>query len=66
MKFTSSKEAIRAVKDYCNTYGCPRRVVSGRGLAFSSAEFGEWANSNGVKHVQIVRRVQGKMDRWKI
>lgn len=52
-KTTSSKEAIRYLTDYFQSYSTPRIVISDRGFAFTFQEFQELMDGKNIKHTLI-------------
>ena len=44
-KSTTSEEAIRYLREYMRSYSKPRRIISDRGTAFTSAEFKNFLES---------------------
>lgn len=61
-----SGEAIQKLKEIFGEFGYPRRVVSDRGLAFTSNAFGEFLATHGVKHTLnavATPRANGQVER---
>lgn len=52
-KTTKSREAVVALKDYFRAYSRPKCLISDRGTCFTSKEFEEFLEEEGVKHVKI-------------
>ena len=52
-KTTKTKEVVKHLKDYFRAYSRPRCIVSGRGTAFTSAEFQDFLREHGVRHVKV-------------
>lgn len=52
-KTTNSREVIECLKHYFTHYSKPKKIVSDRGSAFTSAEFLEFVTEYGVQHVKI-------------
>jgi len=52
-KTTASSEAIRALCDYFINYSKPRVIVSDRGSCFTSKEFADFVNDQGIKHILV-------------
>lgn len=50
---TNSDEVITHLKNYFQNYSKPRKIVSGRGIAFTSAKFEEFLKENNIQHVLI-------------
>lgn len=73
-KFTLAKatktiggaETIRKLRELFGEYGYPRRVVSDRGLAYTSKAFAEFSAEKGIKHVLnaiATPRANGQVER---
>lgn len=65
-KSTGSKEVVKHMSTYFNTYSTPLRVVSDRGTAFTSQYFKEFMNECNIQHVLIATgtpRANGQAER---
>lgn len=65
-KSTKSEECVNHLTDYFRAYSKPRRVISDRGTAFTSALFTEFLKSEGIDHVLIAvgtPRANGQVER---
>lgn len=51
VKRTNSVETIKHVRDIISQFGNPRRIITDRGVAFTSRYFKEFANDKQFKHV---------------
>lgn len=54
---TNTKQVIKHLQSYFNSYSRPTRIVSDRGSCFTSNEFKEFVNDNDIKHVLIATGV---------
>lgn len=66
VKSTSTSEVIDRLKKQAVIFGNPRRIISDRGTAFSSREFKEYCEQEGVEHVLVttgVPRSNGQVER---
>jgi len=52
-KNTASHEAIRALCDYFSNYSKPRVIISDRGSCFTSKEFADFIDTQGIRRVLI-------------
>lgn len=50
VKSTKVKAVLNAMREFVNEYGLPERVVTDRGSCFTSKEFEEYCDHNGIKH----------------
>lgn len=50
---TSTREVTAALEKYFGYYSRPRRVITDRGTAFTSAEFGEFMNERNICHIKV-------------
>ena len=65
-KSTTTAEAIRKLKDYFRAYSKPKRMISDRGTAFTSADFKQFTEAEDVQHVLIAvstPRANGQVER---
>lgn len=65
-KTTSAKEVIAKLTVQQVAFGNPRRIVSDRGTAFTSAEFREYCQTENIEHVRIttgIPRGNGQVER---
>lgn len=63
---TKSREVVRQLSELFGTFGYPRRIVSDRGLAFTSKEFKEFVCTKGMIHVLTAiatPRANGQVER---
>lgn len=63
---TSAAEVIDRLRRQSHTFGNPKRIISDRGAAFTSGEFEDYCQSEGVKHQLItagVPRANGQVER---
>ena len=49
---TSTRETVRVLRRLFATFGVPQCIVSDNGTAFTSGNFGNFLESNGIKHVR--------------
>ncbi|XP_046409069.1 uncharacterized protein LOC124173948 [Ischnura elegans] len=49
---TKTKQVCEALKDIVSLFGCPERLVSDRGTAFTAKEFEEFCGKNQIKHIK--------------
>lgn len=52
-KTTCNKEAINGLKQYFEHYSRPKTIITDKGSYFTSTEFNEFMNSNGIQHFKI-------------
>lgn len=65
-KSTTSQEAIKKLESQQQIFGNPACIVSDRGTAFSSKEFQDYCDNEGIKHVLITTglpRANGQVER---
>lgn len=65
-KTVNSKEVVEKLKLQQTTFGNPRRIVSDKGTAFTSAEFEEFCVNEGIEHVKTTTgmpRGNGQVER---
>ncbi|XP_046865558.1 uncharacterized protein LOC124459848 [Drosophila willistoni] len=63
---TGYEEVIKKITDWSVVFGFPRRIISDRGVAFTSNAFAECLNENKVEHVWTstgVARGNGQVER---
>ncbi|GFW00342.1 transposable element Tcb2 transposase [Trichonephila clavipes] len=53
VKSTSSRDALEKVKQQEITYGNPRRIITDKGIAFTSKEFREYCENENIQHLSI-------------
>ena len=53
MKSTKSAPTIEKLQQIFAMHGIPRTVVSDNGPQFVSAEFKQFINANGIRHVKV-------------
>ena len=53
MPSTTSTATIEKLREIFATHGLPQTVVSDNGTNFTSAEFQQFMNHNGIKHVKV-------------
>ena len=53
MSTTTSAKTIVVLRDLCARYGLPNQLVSDNGPQFTSDEFRQFCQSNGVKHIGL-------------
>lgn len=61
-----TKEMVAKLKEIFGEFGYPRRIISDRGLAFTSQEFGRFVAEKGIRHVQnaiATPRANGQVER---
>lgn len=66
VKSTSSNDAIQKLKQQQAIFGNPVRIISDRGSAFTSKEFQDYCETEGIEHVTIttgVPRGNGQIER---
>lgn len=66
VKSTTSRETIDKLEIVKAVFGSPRRLISDRGTAFTSNDFGEYIKENNIEHVTIttgVPRGNGQVER---
>lgn len=66
-KSTKSEECVNYLTEYFRAYSKPRRVISDRGTAFTSALFTEFLKSEEIDHVLIAvgtPRANGQVERF--
>lgn len=56
-KTTKTKEVIDKLLRQSAVFGNPRRIITDRGTAFTSAEFSEYCSDEGISHSTIVTGV---------
>ena len=52
MTSTTIEKTIAVLRNLFASYGLPEQLVSDNGPQFSSAEFSEFMNGNGIKHIR--------------
>lgn len=65
-KSTTSKETIEKLRIHQQQFGNPTRIISDRGTAYTSREFQEYCEEEGIKHAKIttgVPRGNGQVER---
>ena len=65
-KTLSTAEVIRKLRDQQQYFGNPKRIISDRGTAFTSGNFQEFCEQEGIEHVLIttgVPRGNGQAER---
>ena len=65
-KSTSSKEVVTELVQQSVVFGNPVQIISDRGTAFTSDEFGQYCDSQGIKHSTITTglpRANGQVER---
>lgn len=50
MSSTSAANVISKLREICSRFGLPKQVVSDNGPPFSSEEFAQFLNKNGIEH----------------
>ncbi|KAG8240201.1 hypothetical protein J437_LFUL016698 [Ladona fulva] len=63
---TRTKLVCEAVSDIFSVFGCPERLISDRGTAFTSREFEELCESHQIKHIKTATatpRANGQVER---
>lgn len=50
-RFTGSAEVIDKLKKQANVFGNPRRIISDRGTGFTSHEFEQYCEQEGIHHI---------------
>jgi len=66
-KSTTSEESIKHLRNYCQTYSKPRRIVSDRGTAFTSDRFKEFITNESIQHILVAvgtPRANGQVERF--
>lgn len=66
VKSTGVKEVIGKLTDYFSNYSKPLRIISDRGAAFTSNEFQNFVEEQGITHIKIatgVPRANGQIER---
>lgn len=66
-KTTSTKEVMKALKGYFQSYSTPKVLVSDRGTAFTSLAFGRFVEDHGFKHVKVATacpKSNGQVERY--
>lgn len=66
VKTTSTAEILTCLTKKAHVFGNPRRIVSDRGAAFTSNNFREYCETEGVQHVLITTgmpRANGQVER---
>jgi len=53
VKTTTSRESIKCLRDYFQTFSRPKVLVSDRGTSFTSKEFGESMTKMNITHVKV-------------
>jgi transposase InsO family protein len=53
MNSTTTVATVKVLRDLFGRYGLPHQIVSDNGPQFRSAEFEDFLNKNGVKHVKV-------------
>lgn len=65
-KSTTSREVLEKMKLMATTFGNPRRIISDKGSAFTSAEFESYCEEEGIEHVRTTTgmpRANGQVER---
>ncbi|XP_053968268.1 uncharacterized protein K02A2.6-like [Anastrepha ludens] len=65
-KTTPAEEVIRKMSEWANIFGAPHRIISDKGLAFTSTAFKDWCQTEKVEHVLTtsgVPRGNGQVER---
>lgn len=65
-KTTSSKETIKCLRIQQQTFGNTCRIITDKGTAFTSKEFNEYCEEEGIQHITIttgVPRGNGQVER---
>jgi len=65
-KTTNAAEVLSKLKKQSTIFGNPRRIVSDRGVAFTSREFAEYCAKEKIHHVLTttgVPRANGQIER---
>ncbi|XP_055347888.1 uncharacterized protein K02A2.6-like [Paramacrobiotus metropolitanus] len=52
MRRTQSADVIAVMENLCVRYGYPRQLVTDNGPQFTSAEFSDYCQRNGIKHLR--------------
>uniref|UniRef100_A0A914CQ61 RNA-directed DNA polymerase n=1 Tax=Acrobeloides nanus TaxID=290746 RepID=A0A914CQ61_9BILA len=52
MKSTTSRATIRKLQYFCDHYGSPKILVSDNGTQFTSHEFADFCELNGITHIR--------------
>lgn len=66
VKTVTAKESIEKMEMLQQTFGNPNRIISDRGTAFTSKEFEEYCDREGIQHTKIttgVPRGNGQVER---
>ncbi|GFW82934.1 retrovirus-related Pol polyprotein from transposon 412 [Trichonephila clavipes] len=66
VKTVSAESALEKLKQQQKTFGNPIRIISDRGLAFTSKLFNDYCDEENIQHLQIatgVPRVNGQVER---
>lgn len=66
VKTTNTKEVLEKLQIIATTFGYPRRIITDRGTAFTSAEFQSFCEENGIEYVLTttgVPRGNGQVER---
>lgn len=62
----NAKGAITTLTNLCKVFGCPVRIISDRGAAFTSREFKQFCENYGIRHVLnavATPRANGQVER---
>ena len=52
MSFTTSQNTIEALQALFARYGLPEQIVSDNGAQFTSQEFSDFVQANGIRHIR--------------
>ena len=52
MKRIDANSTITVLRDYCSSWGLPKKLVSDNGPAFRSEEFAKFLRENGIRHIK--------------
>lgn len=66
-KSTGTEEVIKNLRNYFTTYSRPRRIISDRGAAFTSAAFKEFTRNEMIEHTLVAvgtPRANGQIERF--
>ena len=66
-KSTKTEEVLRKLKEYFRAYSRPRRLISDRGTAFTSALFKDFMQSEKIEHILVAvgtPRANGQVERF--